>query len=228
MKQIANLTTFFIEAENPEQVILLLHGYGANGQDLMPIANMLELHKKTTFIFPQGPVVIPFAPGYEGYAWFPIDQLALEQAMATGQFRDYRNIRPNGLDEAQSKLSNFIHEIQRMYPNTEIILGGFSQGAMMSADYIFHGKNLIRKLLFLSGTLLSKDTWKKGMQEFTGQLSVFQSHGKFDPLLSYEYALEFKQMLEEAKIPVQFCSFPGQHEIPLEVIQQLSDFLNNE
>jgi len=69
-------------------LVVLLHGYGAPGDDLVPLQRVLNVPSEVRFAFPEAPLSPPDLAMYGGRAWWPIDVMALQQAAAAGRARD--------------------------------------------------------------------------------------------------------------------------------------------
>ena len=209
----------YIES-NPgaDKAIILLHGYGANAADLYSLSSYLNLQQSFRFIFPEGILDL----GYGAKAWFHIDESALQQAMAMGVHRDFRNLTPPGFLEASSTLQNFVKELKIDLEHT--IIGGFSQGAMLATEIALELDSL-QALVILSGALLHAEKWRSMLQN-RSSMPVFQSHGKGDMLLSFVHAKELHEMISASKHAASWCAFAGGHEIPGVVLEQLSEFIN--
>src|SRR5262245_6645511 len=79
----------------PEAVAGFCHGFGASGTDLVPLAGVVadycgELAERVQFVFPAAPISLDREGVPGGRAWWPIDMLKLQVAMATGNFRELR------------------------------------------------------------------------------------------------------------------------------------------
>src|SRR2546430_3373621 len=80
--------------------IVLMHGFGAPGEDLVPLWRVIDAPPGTRFVFPEAPLALPGA--YAGArAWWMIDMVRLEQAMMRGETREMSKELPEGLDEAR-------------------------------------------------------------------------------------------------------------------------------
>lgn len=104
------------------------------------------------------------------------------------------------------------------------MLGGFSQGSMLACDILFRTAEDLAGLVILSGTLLARDAWTRGMTQRVG-LPVFQSHGTHDMLLPFGIASELSKELEARGLAATFTPFRGGHEIPPPVLSALEAFL---
>jgi phospholipase/carboxylesterase len=131
-----------------------------------------------------------------------------------------------GLALARERILAFLKELPRQiqidYKKT--VIGGFSQGAMLTCDAVLHTDYPFTGLVQLSGNLLAREVWSPLMGKRKG-LSVFQSHGTLDDILPHVGAERLRGALSESGLLVEWLSFRGGHEIPEAVLQQLSVFL---
>ena len=204
--------------------VVILHGYGADMNDLAPLTDVLPEPSTGTWYFPNAPLEVPIGPHVTGRAWFPIDMEALEKAMMTGTTRDFASVIPGGFLEAQEKVSKFVKALDRK--PEDIILGGFSQGAMISCDVALHMDSNLKGLVLLSGNMVAKERWEKSVSNRKGQ-RIFQSHGQQDQVLGFESAENLSKMLENAEADIKFVPFQGGHEIPHSVMKNLAQFLGD-
>jgi phospholipase/carboxylesterase len=206
-------------------VVVLLHGFGAPGDDLVDLARMFRVPAQVRFVFPEAPLSLaPFGYG-AGLAWWMIDLDAME-LRARGERVDRSDEQPPGLVEARVKLAGFLSQVEEQLSVTreELILGGFSQGAMLSLDAVLHSATKPAGLIQMSGTLIARSVWQPRMTGCQG-LPVFQSHGRSDGLLSYEDAMRLRDLMSEAGANLTFVDFPGGHEIPPVVLEGVSRFI---
>jgi phospholipase/carboxylesterase len=225
--EIAGLKTRITGGDGPLTVVLL-HGFGAPGDDLVPLAGEIDAPPGTRFVFPEAPILLPYElGGGVGRAWWLIDIVRIQMAMMTGQVRDLMNEVPEGLDEAREQLERFLAELvdEHGAKRESLVLGGFSQGAMLSCDTALRSDVALAGLVLLSGTYLAASTWTPLMPKRAG-LRVLQSHGSSDPLLPYVLAEKLRDSLREAGLDVTWVSFPGGHGIAPQVLDALSTFLS--
>lgn len=205
--------------------VILLHGFGAPGDDLVSLADVLTVPTGTRFVFPEGPLSLSFGPS-DARAWWIIDMARIAADQAAGRVRDLSNEIPKGLVPARETLLVFLKEVERTFgadPHTTI-LGGFSQGAMLSCDVMLRTTQPYAGLIQLSGTLLASQEWTPLLQKRKG-LPVFQSHGVQDELLPYRGAERLRDTLVHAGLSVEWHGFRGGHEIPRSVLQRLGSFI---
>ena len=207
-------------------VVVLLHGFGAPGTDLVPLAREIPAPQGTRWVLPAAPIALP--PEYgSGRAWWMIDVRRLQEAMASGKERDLSREVPEGMAEAHAKVAELLDVLVREHGvrRERIVLGGFSQGAMLSCDVALRTSEPLAGLALMSGTLLAEDEWTPLMPRRAG-LRVMQSHGKSDPLLPFGVAERLRDALTKAGLDVTWTPFQGGHEIPMPVVRAFGDLLH--
>ena len=212
--------------EETSTAIVLKHGYGADSQDLVPLSSYLDPERKFNWYFPQGRLEVKIAPGLVGYGWFPIDQRFLEQVMGKGNHRrDLSDTRPPGFSDAVEFSTNFYENLTQSYD--KVIVGGFSQGAMISlgVSLMAPSKNRIVDLIQLSGHIVEREHVLSLMKN-RSPLRFFQSHGRYDSVLPLSGGQALYQSLTESGHQGSWNEFSGGHEIPLSILEQLKKFLN--
>jgi phospholipase/carboxylesterase len=208
-------------------VIVLLHGWGAPGDDLVPLGREIEAPRGARYVFPEAPTVLQtgFGPSSaSGRGWWMLDIEKRQREIAAGRARDLSREVPKGLAEARVKVIALLDELERRAGAKQIVLGGFSQGAMLACDVALHAGRPLAGLVMLSGTLLAADEWTPLMPKRKG-LRVFQSHGSMDQLLPFFMAESLRDLLLQAGLAVEWVGFRGGHEIPEMVLNKLGGFL---
>jgi phospholipase/carboxylesterase len=107
----------------------------------------------------------------------------------------------------------------------KLVLGGFSQGAMLSTDVALRAERPPAALAILSGSLIAKDEWLPLMKA-RAAMPVLQSHGRGDPVLSFSIAETLRQELTAAGVSVEFIAFNGGHGIPNGAVDALSKLVS--
>jgi phospholipase/carboxylesterase len=207
-------------------VVVLLHGYGAPGDDLVPLAQALDVPSEVRFVFPEAHLMPDELAAYGGRAWWPIDMVALQRAIAEGGGRPMMTRVPEGMPEARARLIALLAQIEHELSVTsqQITLGGFSQGSMLACDVVLRTTQPFAGLALLSSTLVCAEEWQPLMAARRG-LPVFQSHGTHDAVLPYERALAQRELLEAAGLDLTWLPFPGGHELPANVLAALGAFI---
>ena len=214
----------------PALVAIFCHGFGAPGDDLVSLAPELcgladGLAERVRFVFPEAPLALDNVP-FGGRAWWPIDMMALQMAMARGLHRQMADEVPEGLASARQKLTALLDVVLQQTGLTmdRVFLAGFSQGAMLATDTTLRLDEAPAGLGVLSGALLNQTEWRRLAPRRAG-LSVIQSHGRADPILPFDGALALKGLLEEAGLGVDFHAFGGGHGIDGGVLEGIASFL---
>lgn len=209
-------------------LVILLHGYGAPGDDLVPLQRVLDVPREVRFAFPEAPLSPPELATYGGRAWWPIDVMAMQQAAATGRVRDRMKETPAGLPEARSQVDALVGELMRelSVPEDKLVLGGFSQGAMLSLDVALHTNRPLAGLILFSTTFLNRDVWQPLMAARV-DVPILQTHGTQDALLAHEIAVDLREALRSAGAKVEWVEFRGGHELPAPVLDATSKFIRS-
>ena len=208
-------------------VVILLHGFGAPGDDLVPLADVMDVPAGTRWLFPEGPLSLSFGPR-DARAWWLIDMARIEADRAAGRVRDLSQDLPKGLALAREKMLAFLKEVEQKFgaDPRRTVLGGFSQGAMLSCDAVLHTDRHYAGLVQLSGNLLAQPVWSPLMPKRKG-LPVFQSHGMQDEILPYAGAERLRDELSKSCLAVEWIAFHGGHEIPNVVLKRLGAFIQS-
>ena len=215
-RKIGYLECIEVLGEESGPTFVMFHGYGADMMDLASLSQAVQAPKTTNWYFPNGHLSVPLGEHYEGRAWFPIsaDRLA-------GNDVDLSTIVPPGLKRARETALDFISKL-KVEPS-KLMLGGFSQGAMLATEVALHMEKPPAGIALLSSTLVNSENTLTLAKKHAG-LKFFQSHGSRDQVLSFALAQKLEAVLKEAGWVGQLQRFEGGHEIPSEVLIQLGAF----
>ena len=216
---------------NPKQIVVLAHGFGAPGTDLVPLAEELfivnsQLATTTRFVFPAAPLLLDRHGEDGGRAWWWIDLEARIAAIERGEIDLLRKEKPEGMAEASKMLLACVEEclqVEQLSAN-QLVIGGFSQGARVATDVALRMAKAPAGLVIMSGTLLCEDEWTTLAQQ-RGPMSVLQSHGTYDPILPYQAAEWLADLWQQCGMSLEFLPFDGPHTIPPQMLFQLADQL---
>lgn len=236
-RKLGSLDTLAIDAlgpgAKPSLAVILCHGVNAPGDDLAGLgAEALEMEpqlaRTTRFYFPAG--LLDSAefgmPG--GRAWWEIDWGLLQQMMLSGDYSPMRRSHPRGLVEARQAVWAMLETVcaETGLAIPQVVLGGFSQGAMLCADLALRLPANPAALCLFSATLINEAEWQQLAHARKG-LRVLQSHGRQDPLLPFSHAEVLRDLLKGAGAEVEFVPFAGQHGIGLEALQRFVALLKS-
>ena len=185
---------------SPQHLLIMLHGWGANADDLVPLADMLSL-PNYQFLFPNAPFAHPQVPG--GLAWY---------ALETGKYE--------GIAESRQLLKDWLLSLEENtgIPLSRTILSGFSQGGAMSLEI---GIQLpLAGICSLSGYLQFQP--QPSPTEIPPILLI---HGIQDSIVPVTMAHQARDKLTEMGAQVEYHEFNAGHEIPLQVLPILQSFI---
>ncbi len=208
------------EDERGGTAVVLLHGFGARGDDLVPLAKSL-LRPSTRCILPAAPLSL----GNGGRAWWDIDAKDRPRYVTDEAAPPAPTALPNsGLEAARSAVTGVLRTTRERYAPQSLFLIGFSQGAMLSVDLALTGKEPLDRVAVLSGALLV-DAAAQLSAPRRVRPAIFISHGRQDQRLPFAGGERMKIELEQHGFVVTFRPFDGGHAIPPGVVSELSLFL---
>jgi phospholipase/carboxylesterase len=212
------MVTEMREDERGGTAVLLLHGYGARGDDLVSLAQSLQ-RPRTRFILPAAPLSLPGG----GRAWWDIE--AIDRPRYVTDAVGAQAPTPSlGLEAARRGVQGVLTRTIELYAPEQLFIAGFSQGAMLSLDVALAGAPPVERVAVLSGALLA-DALRLLDTPREARPAVFISHGREDTRLPFFGAERMKSELEQRGFSVTFEPFSGGHEIPSAVVTELQRFL---
>ncbi|MGJ8761551.1 MAG: alpha/beta hydrolase [Polaribacter sp.] len=181
-------------AENPP-LLILLHGYGSNEQDLFSFAE--ELPDEFLIISVQAPNAL----GADSYAWY-----AINFDDVNGKFSDLKQAK-----ESIDKIAIFIDEIKAKYntASDKTFLLGFSQGAILSYSLSFFYPNKVQHVIALSGYINTELLPASISKEI--KTDYYCSHGSVDQVLPIEWARKSKPFLDSLDFKNVYSEYPVGH-----------------
>jgi phospholipase/carboxylesterase len=206
-------------------LVVLMHGFGAPGDDLVPLARVLDVPREVRFAFPEAPLDLG-PEAMNGRAWWWIDMMRVQVAAMRGETIDRSQDVPEGLAEARASVIAMLAEVERALAPSHVTLGGFSQGAMLACDVALHTDVPLAGLAMLSGTLLSEPEWTRLAPKRRGLRAVV-SHGQSDPILPFAGAERLRDVLARAGLDVTWVPFRGVHEIPPLALDALAKLIRD-
>jgi phospholipase/carboxylesterase len=190
--------------QNPTGLIIMLHGWGANAEDLAGLLPYLDL-PNFQFVFPNAPFPYPYSP--IGRAWYDLRVENMYQ----------------GLGESREKLIEWIQSLESstQIPLSQTILSGFSQGGAMTLDV---GLQLpVVGLISMSGYLHENIALPTNSNKHLSPTLIM--HGRSDRVVPLQAAVKARETLESLSIPVEYQEFDAEHEINLEMLGVLRNYI---
>jgi phospholipase/carboxylesterase len=178
----------------PKQLVVLLHGYGSNGDDLISLAPFFaQALPEAEFLSPNAPFPCEISP--MGFQWFGFEDRTPD--MLLGGARLAAEILDRFLDAELAK---------RSLADRDLALVGFSQGTMMSLHVGLRRPDRIGGILGFSGSLIAPHLLAG---EIKSRPPVFLVHGTADQVVPYGALAQAEKALRDAGIPVETESRPG-------------------
>jgi phospholipase/carboxylesterase len=199
------------------KAVVLLHGWGAPGDDLVALADEL-VRPGTRFFVPEGPLVEIGG----GRAWWHLDEARPPHAWDE-QLPDGHRPHPQVAD-ARRRVLALIEQIRTRFQPGQLALAGFSQGGMLALDVALAARTPVDRVAVLSGVLLA-DSLPALLADGSPRPPVLISHGRQDQVLRFGGGERASQILERRGFPVTWLPFTGGHEIPTPVMEALRSFL---
>lgn len=193
--------------KNP--LILLLHGYGSNEEDLFSFAT--ELPEEYYIISARA----PYDMQYGAFAWYAINFDADEN-----KFSDHEQAKVS-----RDLIARFIDELIANYPIDEkqIALVGFSQGAILSYAVALSYPEKVQKVVAMSGYLNLEIVPEDYLKNNFNNLKIFASHGTVDQVIPVEWARKTPAIVENLGINLTYKEYPIGHGV---APQNFYDFKN--
>lgn len=198
-----------IQEKNP--LIILIHGYGSNEEDLFSFAP--ELPKNAFIVSVQAPYQVP----PYGFAWYAISFDADMNKFSD----DAQAIKSRDL------LVEFIDELCAKYPidQKDVNLIGFSQGAILSYALAVTYPEKVNKVVALSGYFNADIMQPKADLTVYDHLKIFGSHGTVDQVIPVEWARKSADLLKPYAISFQYKEYPVGHGVAPQNFYDLKAFL---
>ncbi len=216
----------------PVALAVFCHGYGAGGDDLVPLANellqMMGTAQPIAIAFPAAPLSLESEGMPGARAWWSLSIQRLLSALEDGRYELVREEVPDGIEEARDLLSANIQELLNRYGLTHdrLLLGGFSQGAMLAVETACIGLEKAPATLCLySGALICERRWTPNIGKLA-ECQVVQSHGRIDPILPLQVGVWLRELIASSGAEPSFIEFNGPHTIPQEAMVQTAHALS--
>ena len=177
-----------------KQLVVLLHGYGSNGDDLISLAPFFaQALPAAEFLSPNAPFPCEMSP--IGFQWFGFEDRTPEMLLG-------------GARLAAEILDRFLNAelAGRGLEDRDLALVGFSQGTMMALQVGPRRPNRMAGILGFSGSLIAPQLLNT---ELKSKPPVFLVHGTADQVVPYGALAQAKKALADAGIPVETESRPG-------------------
>jgi phospholipase/carboxylesterase len=197
-------------AGEPQGLLVLHHGRGADEHDLLPLAEVLDPKHRLHVVTPRAPLQ---PQGMAGYHWYRVPRVGYPD--------------PVTFHEAYSKLSELHDELweRTAVPPQRTVLGGFSMGTAMSyALGLGSDRPAPGGILAFSGFVPTVEGWEPDLEARAG-MRVFIAHGRRDEVIDVAFARHAREQLEEAGLRVDYHESEGGHHIDPRQIPEAASWL---
>jgi phospholipase/carboxylesterase len=191
-------------------LLLLLHGYGANEDDLFSLAPYLD--ERFMLVSPRAPITLqPMS-----YAWFNLG--FTPQGIV---------VDPEEVESSRRLLHKFLGEVIEAYecdPNA-VYLMGFSQGAMMSLAVAMTYPGSAAGVVSMSGRVLPQALQMIADKDTLAGLPIFVAHGSRDMLIPISQGRDARARLSELPVDLTYREYDMGHEISYESLKDITEWL---
>ena len=196
-------------ASAPEGALVLFHGRGADEHDLHPLLDMLDPERRLLGVTARAPLSLP--PG--GAHWYAVQRVGFPDPPT---FHQTYPLAGEWLDDLLAE-----HDV----PASGAVLGGFSQGAVMSyALGLGQGRPRPAGIVALSGFIPTVGGFTVDLEQARG-LPVAIGHGSQDPVIAVDFGREARERLTAAGALVTWRESPMAHRLDPHFLEELRDWL---
>jgi phospholipase/carboxylesterase len=179
-------------------LLVLHHGRGADENDLLSLADVLDPGRRLHVVTPRGPLTLP---GWPGHHWYVVPRVGYPD--------------PETFDAAYRSLAAFHDELwsRTGLSPAQTVLGGFSMGSVMSYSLGLSGdRPAPAGILAFSGFVPVVEGWSPSLEDRTST-RVFIAHGRNDPIMEVGFARRARELLEAGGLEVDYHESDAAHHI---------------
>jgi phospholipase/carboxylesterase len=192
-------------AGEPDGALVLFHGRGADENDLFPLLDLLDPDRRLAGFTPRGPLSLP--PG--GAHWYIVREIGYPD--------------PRTFQSSYVAAGEWLDGLG--FPPERTVLGGFSQGAVMTYSLgLGAGRPRPAALVALSGFVPTVDGWQADLSPPLPPVAI--GHGTFDPVIGVEWGRKARDLLTEAGAQVVYRESPMPHSIDPGFLDELQAFVS--
>jgi phospholipase/carboxylesterase len=196
---------------DPEGLLVLHHGRGADEHDLLGLADVLDPGRRLHVVTPGGPLTLP---GWPGKHWYMVPRVGYPD--------------PTTFGTAYAELAAFhgkLWERTGIEP-ARTVLGGFSMGSVMSYSLgLGGGRPQVAGILAFAGFIPTVEGWAPDLPNHE-QTRVFIAHGRNDPVMDVEFARQARELLVAAGLDVDYHESDAGHYIDQTHVPAAISWLN--
>jgi phospholipase/carboxylesterase len=197
-------------AGDPEGLLLLHHGRGADEHDLIGLAEVLDPERRLHVVTPGGPLQLP---GWPGRHWYTVPRVGYPD--------------PESFEASRRALADFHDRTWERFGlgPERTVLGGFSMGTVMSYTLGLDADRAAPAgILAFSGFIPTVEGWEPSLSD-RSTLPVFIAHGRNDNVIGVGFAEAARDLLSGAGLPVDYNEGAGGHQIDPAHVAPARDWL---
>ena len=184
---------------DPAGLLVLHHGRGADEQDLLGLADVLDRERRLHVVTPRAPLTLPGSPGYH---WYVVPRVGYPD--------------PDTFRAAYASLGALHDELWErtgLAPENTVF-GGFSMGSVMSyALGLGPDRPAPAGILAFSGFVPVVEGWEPDLEGRAGRTGAFIAHGRRDPIMAVDFARRARERLEAGGVEVEYHESDAGHHI---------------
>lgn len=175
--------------------------------------------------------MLPLAPfpmhdqqsdAFLGYGWFPQDPDLQSQAFSGRYFSRLAEIDDEGLSDGAAAIEHVRSTLA--IPYASLVIGGFSQGAVMSVEFLLRAPQACAGALLFSGALMAQERWQQTATA-AADTPLLQTHGQTDEILPFQSGEALYELLQQKGMRGRFIDFDGGHVVPQQAITAVTRLL---
>src|SRR5215475_2558319 len=207
------LVTNVIKGSSAQRLLLLVHGYGADEQDLGGLLPYLDPEGVFAAVMPRAPIT---APGTPGYMWY---EMSGGSGDVTDQFVTALDALDALVDEQCEQLG---------LDRASAIFGGFSQGAGLALALGLYAAPDGRSRVRPSGVLAMSPFAMTGpLDDAAREVPVLVQHGTNDPLIPVQRSRDLARDLRGFGVPTVYREYPMEHQVAIEGLRDARGWLDD-
>jgi phospholipase/carboxylesterase len=199
-------------AGDPAGLLVLHHGRGADEQDLLGLADVLDPEQRLHVVTPRAPLRLPGSPGYH---WYVVPRVG---------YPDHDTF--HAAYASLAALHDELWERTGIAPE-QTVFGGFSMGSVMSYSLgLGADRPAPAGILAFSGFIPVVDGWEPDLAGRADRTRVFIAHGRYDPIMAVDFARRARETLEAGGVAVEFHESDAGHHIDPAHVPAAIDWLS--
>ncbi len=203
--------------ENPDYIIIWLHGLGADGHDFESVVPEFKNDKHNfRFIFPHAPVQpVTINGGMAMRAWYDITSIDINRQVDEGGIANSVQLVRTLVDK----------QIAAGFNADQIVLAGFSQGGAMALHIALSEDIKFAAVVALSCYLPIPAALSADSPHANQKTPFFMAHGLQDPVVPYDLGVQSRQLLADENYQVSWHKYPIQHGVNMQELHDIKSFL---